>query len=501
MRRRVTVGSHRAPARPWRVNGVPRDLWLAGVLLAGSTAGDMAAQAVLTLSLHDLGGSGTTVSALLLANSVPVLLTAPLAGRLADRVDSRPLLVGCATVCALLCLVLAGVAGRSGVAARFGVLVLIAAVAAVSAVCSAVLGALVPRIAGRAGVVKATTLLRGAIMVSGVAGLAVGSGCGARFGTGPVLVADALSFAALGVGALFIRARRGGGPLGPAAAGPGGLAHWRALAPDVRDRAALPWLITLSYASVLLLVSTTNVAQVFFVKDVLHAGDLGFGVISGCWTVGTLLALPVMRRAAADPEVLARLTLCGEGVVALAVLGCGLCATVGATVVMYVLGGAGTCIMQIARGSFLQLTAPEDRRGRQLAGYNAVVKAASIGALGLGGALIDMLGGRGVYLAAGAGALLVAALAGLAWALRSPLTVARGSHRRADGPPGPGPLPGPLAPLPGPLAPLPGPPPRPRSGLSVGPLSGLPVRPLPGPPTGQRHRPGPRPDRAPAEVP
>jgi MFS family permease len=404
------VGAHRRSARALGWDRPPRDLLIACAVMAGSTAGDMAAQAALTLRLHDQVGTGAAVSALLLANSVPVLLLAPVTGRLADRVDSRTLLVAAGLCCALLCLPLAGQPPGPAL------LALVAALAGCSAVISAALGALVPGLAGPSGVVAATTLLRGAIMVSGVAGLALGSAAAAVTGTAPILLADAGSSAALAAGAGLIRARRGGrGPRRP------------------RERVArparlMPWVLTGGYAAVLLLVSTTNVAQVFLLKDVLHAGDLGYGLVSACWTVGTLLALPVMRRVAEDPEILARVSTLGAALVGTAVLGCGAAGDAGATAALYVLGGAGTCVMQIARGSYLQLVAPPERRGRQLAGYNAVVKAASIGALGLGGLALARVQPGTVYLLAGAGALAVATTTGLLWTALTPHHPRRGRH-------------------------------------------------------------------------
>lgn len=373
---------------------LPRDVWIAAAVAGGSAAGDMAAQAALVLRLHGDAGTGAAVSALLLANSLPVVLCAPVAGRLADRVESRVLLVGCGTTCAALCLGLIAVAGY------WPVLCLLAAVAAVSAVSAAALGALLPAMSGEAGVVRANALVRGALMVGGIAGLALGGAGSEWLGTGAVLVGDAATFGALAVGALLITARRGG------AAGRGCVRGEPPPSPTL-----LSWVLTGSYAGVLLLVSTTNVAQVFLVKDVLGQGDLGFGVVCACWTAGILLALPVMRQVAPDPTVLARLTVAGQLTVGAAIAGCGAVPSVGATATLYILGGIGTCVMQVARGSFLHLTAPPERRGRALARYNAVVKGAGIAALVLGGVALDALGARSTYLLAGLGSVAVAVVA------------------------------------------------------------------------------------------
>ena len=58
-----------------------------------SAAGDMLLVVVLALRVHDLTGSGFAVAALFGALMVPIVLLAPLAGRLVDRVETRRLLL------------------------------------------------------------------------------------------------------------------------------------------------------------------------------------------------------------------------------------------------------------------------------------------------------------------------------------------------------------------------------------------------------------------------
>jgi MFS family permease len=143
----------------------------------------------------------------------------------------------------------------------------------------------------------------------------------------------------------------------------------------------------------------------------LGANDLGYGLIAGCWTIGTAITLPLVRRVPSEPSLLAWLIILGEAIVGVAILGCAILSTISGTVVMYVLGGVGSCLMLVARGSYVQLTSPQERLGRQLASYNAVTKMASITALGVGGILLDGLGPGRVYLSAGAGGVVVAGVA------------------------------------------------------------------------------------------
>src|SRR5688572_24925562 len=84
-----------------------RDVWLASAARAVSVAGDFLAATSLVLALQGRGASGYTVSALLLAGAGPMIVMAPLGGRLADRFDSRTLLTLVGLVQAACCTAMA----------------------------------------------------------------------------------------------------------------------------------------------------------------------------------------------------------------------------------------------------------------------------------------------------------------------------------------------------------------------------------------------------------
>ena len=71
----------------------PRDLrLLAGAVLL-SAAGDLLLVVVLALRVHDLTGSGLAVAALFGSLMAPIVVLAPVAGRLVDRTETRRLLL------------------------------------------------------------------------------------------------------------------------------------------------------------------------------------------------------------------------------------------------------------------------------------------------------------------------------------------------------------------------------------------------------------------------
>lgn len=131
---------------------------------------------------------------------------------------------------------------------------------------------------------------------------------------------------------------------------------------------------------------------------------------------------------------LVRLMALGGLVVGVAIAACAASRSVGALACWYTLGGAGACVMQLARGAHLQLTAPEHSRGRALANYNAVTRLANVTALGLGGVLLDTAGPRGTFLIAGLSSAVIA-LCALAPGLTATATRGRRTYPHPTGAP------------------------------------------------------------------
>ena len=83
------------------------DVWLAATARGTTICGDFLAATALALALQGAGAGGLAVSGLLLAATLPLVVLAPLTGRLADRVDSRTLLVTVGLAQAVICALLA----------------------------------------------------------------------------------------------------------------------------------------------------------------------------------------------------------------------------------------------------------------------------------------------------------------------------------------------------------------------------------------------------------
>ncbi len=381
------------------VRGLGRDVAVTAMIMGGSALGDAAAQVALVLRIHEDGGSAWAVTALLLAGALPAVFSARPAGAMVDRYDSRVLMVGCALLQAVVCLPLA-------MSSSIGVMVaLVAGLTGLATVADPARTALVPDMVGPQHLLRANAVLRGATATGRMAGWPLGGFLTGMLGSGSVLLLDAVSFVVLAAGAMVIRTRRVPGP----APGPrprGGVRVWV-------DGTVDPVLTRVagSVALVLLFVSSTNVAQVFFVKDVLGATDTGYGVVGACWMVGMVLAVPLVAPGRCTRGALTTLVVSGEAVTGVAVLGAGLSSSPVMVGVWYLLAGLGSSSMMIAGAALVGLVAPGEARGRVLAAYRTLENAGMAAALGLSVVLMGWLGARGVFLTAGALTVMAATLA------------------------------------------------------------------------------------------
>jgi MFS family permease len=160
-----------------------RDLRLLAGAVFLSSAGDLLALIVLALQVHDLTGSGVAVSALFAARLVPAVAAAPLAGLVADRVESVCVLVAAS-------LLQAGVAGALAFSSDLAVILALACLlAAGNAFSQPAEFTLVPAVAGARRVTEATGVLEAARYAGFAVGPLVAAGLAAT-GPQPALLAN-----------------------------------------------------------------------------------------------------------------------------------------------------------------------------------------------------------------------------------------------------------------------------------------------------------------------
>ncbi|WP_446212302.1 MFS transporter [Micromonospora sp. IBSANI012] len=376
------------------------DVWLAATARGTTICGDFLAATALALALQAAGASGLAVSGLLLAATLPLVVLAPLAGRLADRVDSRRLLVSVGLVQAGLCALLAFAEQPILV---IGLVALLACGLAVTQPClAALLPAMVhPDDLPRASAVNQTAVSLGALAGPVLAGLLVG-----QFGTRVPLLLDAASYLALVVAGLLLRTRRGGRRTATATAATttGPAPAWRLR----RDPLLLAMVVTT--AAVIAAIGGINVIEVFFIRDTLDSSATIYGLVGAAWMAGMLpgswLAARLARRLTDDGAlvygVLATLGGCSLMVVlASAVPAAGL------LVPLWLVGGAANGGENVFATVLTARRAPEALRARAYATYGAAVQGGSMAGYLAGGALLAVLPPRPLIAVAGAAGLLV----------------------------------------------------------------------------------------------
>jgi MFS family permease len=396
-------------------------------LLAGavglSALGDFLGFIPLALYVQERTGSGIAVAGLFIALWAPSVVLGGPAGLLADRVESRRLLrdvsLAQAAIAAALALTFGGLAATLALTALLGVGVALAQPAEF---------ALVPAAAGPGGVAAANGRIEAARYLGFTLGPVLGGLLAAAGGTRIALLVNAASFLAVALAAQALRARRD--PRrgdrsedtdgGPASGGSLPQAHRRGRAasgtPRARDGMAfllndgvLAPVVIAAFVSLLFMTASAT-AEVFFAKDVLHAGDTGYGVLMTLWTLGMVIGSTLVASripaAAYATAALGAMALQGAGL-ALPTLWLVLPFALGA----YLAGGIGHGTKNVVVRTLIHARVPDELRGRAWAAYSAGRNAAELVALVGGGLLVAAIGARWTLLAAGALPVLAAAVA------------------------------------------------------------------------------------------
>ena len=374
-------------------------------LLAGavglSALGDFLGFIPLALHVQDRTGSGIAVAALFIALWTPSALLGGPAGLLADGVESRRLLRDVSLAQAVVALVLAFAFGG-----LLPILLLTALLGVGVAVTQPAEFALVPATAGAGGLAAANGRIEAARYLGFTLGPVIGGLLAAAGSTRVALLVNAASFLAVALAAQALRARREPRPAADRTAERAG----EGIAFLLRDDVLAP-VIVAAFVSLLFMTASAT-AEVFFAKDVLHAGDTGYGTLMTLWTLGmvvgsTLVAtrVPAARYAGV---ALGAIALQGAGL-ALPTLWLVLPFALAA----YLVGGVGHGTKNVVVRTLIHTRVPDELRGRAWAAYSAGRNGAELVALVSGGVLVAALGARWTLLLAGALPIVAAAYAAL----------------------------------------------------------------------------------------
>jgi MFS family permease len=369
-----------------------RDVRLIVAAVGCSAFGDFLLWVPVALHLQAISGSALAVSAFFLALFGPSVALGGIAGRLADRVENARLLwtVSLAQGAVVAVMVLA-----TGSLAALLVLTVLLGIG--TALGQPAEFALVPAAAGEERVAQANGLVETARYAGMTAGPLLGGALAAAGLLEVALALDAATFVAVAAAARTMRARRDPRAAAPMAGDAGrardGLAYLTA------DRVLR---ITLTAAvGALLFFSVSIAAEVFYVTDVLQAGDAAYGMLVASWTLGMVAGAiglaPRVPAGALAAAAVAGVTVQGAGIATAAAAGVLWAAFVGFT-----LGGIAHGVKNVLLRTLIHQRVPEALRGRAFAGYNAARNGAELGALGAAGVLVGAIGSQPALLLSGA---------------------------------------------------------------------------------------------------
>jgi MFS family permease len=369
-----------------------------------SGAGTYLAAIALTVDVYDRTGSGTWVSALLIAEFLPMILVGLLLGPLVDRLSRRGLMIG-SDLARLVVFCLLPFAGSASV---------VIALAFVAGIATgffrpAVYAGL-PNLVTDDDLPAANSLLQAVENVAWMVGPVVGGVLISARDPDLAYWVNAATF--LFSALLLVRIRADKLQAGSVES----RGHWQDLGDGLRvvlaSRALL--LVLVVWNVVLLGTAAVNVGEIVLAKVSLDAGDLGFGVLVGAsglgLTLGSLAASPLLERFGVRGSY--------AGSIALMAAGYGLAAVAPHLVVAIVgviVGTLGNGAAVVCNALLVQRGAPDELRGRAF----TVIMSSNYVMLGLGmvaaGPLVDSFGARWLW-GGGSVAFLLAAVTAFALA-------------------------------------------------------------------------------------
>ena len=376
-----------------------RRLWLARTV---SQVGDVAQFTTLALLLVALTGSGLGVSGAVLAEIAPVLLLAPLAGSLVDRLPRVRVMVTADLVRVVLAAVLA--VRHDHVAVAYAVAF---GLSAGQVFFSPAAQSLLPSVVDDDELVAANSGIWTAAVTAQIAVAPVAALLALNIGFGAAFAVNAISFA---VSAAVLRGLREPSRTTPIKV-TSPFPHAR---DGLRALGQIPLLRALAAGQLLAALSAgaTSALLVVLAADRLGGGK-GFGWLVAAIGTGAALGPLLLLRRITDPRrplfVFGPYAVRGAVDLALAVV-----TTVPLAAGALLFYGLSTSTGNVTFSSLVQSRVREDLRGRAFAGFDVLWQTGRLLSLLGGGLLADAYGIRVVYLLGGLlllGAALVGSLA------------------------------------------------------------------------------------------
>jgi MFS family permease len=385
-----------------------RDLGLIAAGLAVSAFGTSISRLVLMVHFKDAGA--IVLSGVLVAAVLPASLGAPIAGLVVDRVPNRRLMQGAQLVQATMMLLTAFLLDNVVL-----VLIVTLVLGCGTAIAEPAAAALVPKATTDAA--KGYSWAATARSSGYVLGTALGGALILAIGAKQALMLDAMTYFAQAILLLFLtverdprvegQARR----KGEAMAGIRHLWHDRVMAVGIGGLALAATCIVL-----------INIADVFFITDVLHGGVVLIGWVYGAWMVGAVIGAKAGSRIAGQRAMV--LTL-GWGCVVLgiSIMLPAVFAFTAVLMMCFFVGGITNGMQNVARPSLVRLRTPEHLHGRAFAAVDSAMRTSVVIGTLTAGFVVTGLGPRWSMIIAGVVATMIGLVTVFATREREPARV------------------------------------------------------------------------------
>ncbi|GAB3655435.1 MFS transporter [Glycomyces tarimensis] len=356
----------------------------------------------LAIHLQSTGHGGAAVAALIICATLPLVVLAPVTGRMADRFDSRALMAFSGVLQA------AAIVAMTRTDELYLLLGLVVLNACGTALLQPTVSALVPAITAEEDLPRAIALVQTGTLLGLSAGPAAAGFVIAAHSVDAALIAAACCALLRSVLSCDIRTRRGGIRRDLTERRESGRLTWNLRG----DRLLLTMVVGLS--AVIGALCAVNVLSVFLVREVYGASESTYGLVRASWTIGMVagawIAAALIRRMRRDSSLawLQMACLAGIGLVSL-VQGVPLF-TVLLLVPINLIGGVFNAGENSALGIAVARRVPERFRGRANASIGAKVNGATLSGYFLGGVLSTFLEVRTSFLIVGLVSVAIVAL-------------------------------------------------------------------------------------------
>lgn len=373
-----------------------RDLAL---LLAGAAVSTVGGSlALLAVMVHLEPQGPGWVAAAWAGELVPIVLLAPVVGRIVDRFRNRELLLASIAVQGVA-LAICGFLGvrDGGEPVIIGSLVLLGVG---SAVANPVVAALLPRVAGEEQATRAYGWYSMITQAGFLAGFAVAGVLVDATSERTALLIAAASTVLMAAAVVFIRTQRIPDP----GAAHGGESVWLGFARIRTDRLLLVGVSGLGVATLISVL--VNVADVFYVLDDIGASASAYGLVTALWPAAGVVGGWYAGRLTGD-GVLSRWLAGTTVAVGLALVAAGSVVSIVAVGVGWLIGGAANTAQRVCLNALVRSRTDDAARGRVFSAVSGVLQAGNLVGLALGASVVQLVGARASLLGSGVATAVV----------------------------------------------------------------------------------------------